>query len=292
MWNNPMHKIFWFLTLFVAAFMSPAHAREAQTCDDKTIEAVAAWAEVKGKLVSADEEQDGLIVAAACKAMPNAPGTTIAAIAFETSHVDHPHQGRSRSILQIIALVEAGKVVAANRSDIEEDASVKFSRGSYGIDTARYILSKDVRAFGVVFNSTASNGCPDGGLGNELTLWIREGKNLRVVFETPLYRWARWSDCRNTDVEFEHSCNPSGCEEWREDATMTISVEKSSSHGFADLAIIAHVNCVKVEGFLCSATGKRTVRKVVKYDGQHYRGINDNDSFWWSPLVRQKWGRK
>jgi len=51
---------------------------------------------------------------------------------------------------------------------------------------------------------------------------------------------------------------------------MTISVEKTSSHGFADLAITAHVTEVCNQDDEFSDTGKRTVRKVVKYDGQSY----------------------
>ena len=294
-----MCKTFWFLTLFVAAFMLPAHAREAQTCDDKTIEAVAAWAEVKGKLVSADEEPDGLIVAAACKAMPNAPGTTIAAIAFETDReVYNNGQSEMRIILQAITLVEAGKVVAAHRSYISENSPFNtFNSNSYRIDTARYVLSRNVRAFGVIFRTAgAFTGCYDAGFSDELSLWIREGRNLRAVFGTVLHSW------RN----FYKDSSPG---EWlSEGADITISVENTSSHGFADLAITAHVmqeDCRLDSsgvarcgggGEECSYTGKRTVRKVVKYNGQSYGDFvmhyyydeTPYDSYW-SPSVSTWW---
>jgi hypothetical protein len=265
-----MRKTFWLLTLLVVAFMSFAHADDAQTCDDETIQAIAAWAGVEGKLlisnrVSPDGEPDGLIAAAACKVMPNAPGTTIAAIAFGHYLDEHIYDGRQ---MKIIALVEAGKVVAANRSTIERDFSLNMVN-LYRIDTAPYILSKEVRAFGVA--STAADaplgwGCSTGGFaGFTLTLWIREGENLRALFGIHRDLW-RYGPCVGED--------------WEEGAyNITLAVEKTSSHGFADLAVTAHVKQTNLIDN--SEISRRTVRKVVKYDGQSYRGIDDPYGFWW-----------
>jgi len=261
MLSNLMCKTLWLLSFFAVAFTPPAHADDAQPCDSGTIEAVARWAGVKGKLVSRDE-QGGLIVAAACKAMPNAPGTMIAAIAFDTNHEGRfPDEGNK---LQIIALVEAGKVVAANRSTVIEDAVTAL--GSYRIDTARYTLSKDVRAFGVVFNSGAHGAsCSEANAERELTLWIREGERLRAIFGTNLYGWI---------IIDGEPCALEVNDVRTESARMTIAVEKTSSHGFADLSITAHVTQDDLD------TGKRTVRKVLKYDGQSY-GINMFRTFWY-----------
>ncbi|MDR1849872.1 MAG: hypothetical protein LBQ75_07520 [Zoogloeaceae bacterium] len=282
-----MHKTFWLLLLFVVAFMQPVYADAAQPCDGETIQAVAAWAGVKGKLVSAYKDPPGgLIAAAACKKMPNAPGTTIAAIAFVERVEDDGYGHDSRTLLEVIALVESGKVVAAHRATIEEDAITQVYENSYRIDTARYILSKEVRAFGVVFMSGAASGsrCADAGYGSDLTLWIREGENLRAVFETNLNGW----------VSLDGTCED--IKETRSEyAEMTISIEKTSSHGFADLAITAHVKrilCVKdssrYSSYECPDTKKRTVRTVVKYDGKSY-GINMSRTFWWPQEVHQKW---
>ena len=305
-----MCKTFGVLLLSVAVFMSSAQADDAQTCDDKTIKAVVAWAGVEEKLkpTSQDEEADDVeseaddveseaddveseaddnlepepddrIAAAACKAMPNAPGTTIAAIAFDTGLGDeyessNGYKYRMREILEVLALVEAGKVVAAHRSNNQEDATERYGSLSYRIDTARYILSKDVRAFGVVFNTAANPpGAADGWSDNRLTLWIREGKNLRAVFSTDLF-YLRGIESTVRRCETPSSKIAS--------ADMTISVEKTSSHGFADLAITAHIvkNVCDEDGD-ASKAGKHTVRKVVKYNGQSYPDP-DYDGDWWS----------
>jgi len=271
-----MHKTFWLLPLLVAAFMSSAHADEAQTCDDKTVAAIAAWAGVEGNSRDALEER---IAAAACKAMPNAPGTTIAAIAFVTGRVydDEIYRDQSRTILEVIALIEAGKVVTASSGDNIEDAITRFDSNNYRIDTARYILSKEVRAFGVVFHSAwPGPRCADGLSNNHLTLWIREGKKLRAVFGTELYHWVG------------NSCDFDQEKWWSESAEMTIAVEKTASHGFADLAITAHVCGDTYDK--CLEKPKRIVRSVVKYDGKSY-GRMPSD-FWLDSLIRKRWDRE
>jgi hypothetical protein len=267
-----MCKTLWILFLFAAATFTPsAHAENAQSCDSKTVEAVAHWAGIKGNLVSRNKQQGGLIAAAACTAMPNAPGTTIVAIAFDANP---PDVDVIKDVEQVIALVKAGKVVAANRSVIREDTSIVV--GGYRIDTARYLLSKDVRAFGVVFlNLGHKPRCADGGTGNELTLWIREGERLRAIFGASLSSWlnVEGNPCRgNVDnLRTEHT-------------EMTIAVEKTSSHGFADLALTAHVTQYFFMGggnrHAEMVVTKRTTGTVLKYDGQSY-GFDMSLKFWY-----------
>lgn len=254
------------ISLLSLKISTSAFAEDAQPCDSGTISAVAHWAGIQGNLVSWNKP-NGLIAAAACKAMPDASNTTIAALAFDTKHEGpNPEEGTK---VQVVALVEGGKVVAANRSIIEEDAATAV--GGYRIDTARYLLSPTIRAFGVVFTSDARGAsCPDANAGNELTLWVREGDSLRPVFGTNLYGWIALDD---------HSCG-SGMVGSHESADMTIAVEKTASHGFADLSITAHTTRTesKADGFVDD--GKRIKRTVVKYDGKSY-GIDMFRTFWY-----------
>lgn len=257
------------MSLLGLAVSPLALADDAQPCDNATIAAVAHWAGIKGKLVSWNEH-DGLIAAAACKAMPNSPDTTIAAVAFDTNHEGpNPNPGEGHKE-QIIALVEAGKVVAANRSTIEEDAGTAV--GSYRVDTAPYLLSKDVRAFGVVFHSDARGAsCPDANVENELTLWIREGDRLRAVFGANLDGWI--------DID-QTSCMIDATSGRTETAHMTVAMEKTASHGFADIAITAHVTRSQWKDHQEAAPVKRTSRKVLKYDGRSY-GVDMFRNFWY-----------
>jgi hypothetical protein len=265
-WMIPLLSL---LALAVAPF---AHAADDQGCGDDTVAAVARWAGVKGKLVSWDED-GGLVAAEACKAMPDAPGTTIAAIAFDTNH--EGRGGDSGSKLQVVALVEGGKVIAAERSTIEEDALTAV--GSYRIDTAPYRLSPEVRAFGVVFTSGARGpSCPDASAEGELTLWVREGKHLRAVMGTNLDGW----------VSVEGTACGAGTGDARsESAHITIAVEKTSSHGFADLSLTAHITQSQRKNGDYADTGKRVARTVLKYDGKSY-GIDMFRDFWYPTSAR------
>lgn len=265
----------WIVPLLILSALSVApvaRADDAQSCGGDTVKAVARWAGVKGKLVSWNED-GGLIAAEACKVMPTAPGTTIAAIAFDTRH-EGP-AGDSGSKLQVIALVEGGKVVAAERSTIEEDALTAV--GSYRIDTAPYRLSPEVRAFGVVFTSSARGpSCPDASADGELTLWIREGSRLHAVMGTNLDGW----------VSVEGTACSAGTSDARsESAHITVAVEKTSSHGFADLSLTAHITQTQRKNGDYADTGKRTARTVLKYDGQSY-GIDMFRNFWYPTSAR------
>lgn len=267
-----MRRFIPWLSLLALLLAPTAWAGDDQACTDGTLAAVARWAGVKGKLVSWSED-GGLIAAAACKAMPDAPGTTIAAVAFDTKHEGMGADNGSK--LQVIALVEDGKVVAASRSTIEEDALTVV--GSYRIDTAPYRLSPDVRAFGVVFSSSAPGpSCADASASDELTLWIREGDRLRAVMGTNLDGWVNveGAGCRGDTGDARS-----------ESAHITIAVEKTSSHGFADLSLTAHITQSQRKNGDYADTGKRVARTVLKYDGKSY-GIDMFRNFWYPTSAR------
>lgn len=260
-------------TLLLATCSTALWASDApQSCTPDTIAAVARWAGVHGTLVSW-KQPGGMIAAAACKAMPDSPGTTIAAIAFDTA-LEGPTRGDGNK-LQVIALVEADQVVAAHRSQIEEDATTAVGR--YRIDTARYHLSPSVRAFGTVFHSDAlGSRCPDAAADTELTLWVREGRQLRPVLGTNLRGWV---NIVGTPCILNEELNRS------EEAHLTVSVEKTRSHGFADLALTARIVQSEVHGDADEKTRQRRARTVLRYDGHSY-GHDMFRTFWYPAGLR------
>ncbi|OXI58096.1 multidrug ABC transporter ATPase [Burkholderia sp. AU27893] len=261
----------------MALVAAPAvQAANNQVCDDATVVSVAHWARIASARI-ATRDANRLVVASACKAMPNAPETTIAAVAFDSlPKSKNPDENNK---LQVIALVEGGKVVAAEKSVIQEDAAIQIGENSYRIDTAPYRLSPDVRAFGVVFSSTAHGpSCPDAYMENELTLWIREGARIRPVFGTNLNGWVATTGT---------ACGPDTSDLRSESARMTIAVEKTSHNGFADLSITAHVMNAESNDDKQPDAGKRTVRTIVKYDGKSY-GSDMYRDFWYSPASKKR----
>lgn len=55
-----------------------------------------------------------------------------------------------------------------------------------------------------------------------------------------------------------------------ESAHMTIAVEGTSSHGFADLSLTARITKTQRKDNAYSDTGKRTARTVVRHDCKSY----------------------
>ncbi|RQU95821.1 multidrug ABC transporter ATPase [Burkholderia cenocepacia] len=269
-------RILRFAPLLALAAAPFAHAADSLPCSDETVTAIARWAGIASARI-ATRDADRLVVASSCKAMPNAPQTTIAAVAFDSlPKSKNPDESDK---LQVVALVEGGKVVAADRSVVEEDAATEIGESSYRIDTAPYRLSPDVRAFGVVFTSSARGpSCVDAYPENDLTLWIRDGARLRPVFGTNLHGWVATTGT---------ACGPDTSDLRSESAHMTIAVEKTSHNGFADLSITAHVTDMESDDDNGSATGKRTVRTIVKYDGKSY-GIDMFRDFWYSPASKKR----
>ncbi|MGN7980248.1 multidrug ABC transporter ATPase [Burkholderia sp. 22313] len=269
-------RILRFAPLLALAAAPVVQAADNQPCDDATVTAVARWAGIASARI-ATRDADRLVIASACKVMPNAPQTTIAAVAFDSLPKSKNPDDSNK--LQVIALVEGGKVVTAERSVVEEDAATEIGENSYRIDTAPYRLSPDVRAFGVVFTSSARGpSCPDADASEELTLWVREGNRIRPVFGTNLYGWV--------SVEGE-ACGPGVGDARSEEARMTIAVEKTSSHGFADLSITAHITKTQRKDGDYSDTGKRTARTIAHYDGKSY-GIDMFRNFWYSPAAMKR----
>ncbi|MCA8253614.1 multidrug ABC transporter ATPase [Burkholderia sp. AU31624] len=265
-----------FVPLLALAAAPFAHADDSQSCNDETITAIARWAGIASARI-ATRDTNRLVVASACKVMPNAPETTIAAVAFDS--LPKSKNPDESSKLQVVALVEGGTVVAAERSVIQEDAAIQIGENSYRIDTAPYRLSPDVRAFGVVFSSTAHGpSCPDAYMENELTLWIREGARIRPVFGTNLNGWVATTGT---------ACGPDTSDLRSESARMTIAVEKTSHNGFADLSITAHVMNAESNDDKQPDAGKRTVRTIVKYDGKSY-GSDMYRDFWYSPASKKR----
>ncbi|VWB06975.1 multidrug ABC transporter ATPase [Burkholderia lata] len=269
-------KVTRFAPLLALVAAPAVQAADSQVCGDDTVTAVARWAGIASARI-ATRDANRLVVASACKVMPNAPETTIAAVAFDSlPKSKNPDESNK---LQVVALVEGGKVVAAEKSVVEEDAATEIGENSYRIDTAPYRLSPDVRAFGVVFTSSARGAsCPDADASEELTLWVREGNRIRPVFGTNLYGWV--------SVEGE-ACGPGVGDASSEEARMTIAIEKASSHGFADLSITAHITKTQRKDGNYSDTGKRTARTIVHYDGKTY-GIDMFRNFWYSPAAMKR----
>jgi ankyrin repeat protein len=205
-------------------------------------------------------ENGGIIVSGVCKHWPNDNAKIIAAFAFDAG-VEYEKQ-------LLVTLVDTTKsqIIAAYKSTIAEDAATEVSSYSLKLDTARYILSKSTRAFGLRTNTSKDRCTYDGGYGDELTLFVVDGERIRPVLDLTMSQW-----------EYGRGNRCSGFSEVsRKEANLFISVEPTVSNGFADLLITAK-----------GGDDKTPLRAKIYYDGTHYGLESWQKAFnqWWDAIV-------
>ena len=128
------------------------------------------------------------------------------------------------------------------------------------IDTARYRLTPDVRAFGLRSKfSHSSHAIPYEK--TDLALYVREGNELRPVLEGLVVA--------KSNGEFMNDC-----EGYTKTIRRTVEIGPSSHHGLADLIVTTNGNKMKntQSGKECLSKTTRLKQKQITltYDGQQY----------------------
>lgn len=196
-----------------------------------------------------------------CKAMPWLPGKTIVAFArykrplFAGEKMD---TGDGYYDLDVVVFDEK-KDRIAHRLVLKDALSSDAERlEGLGVDTARYNLARNVRAFGIGVRNTHLGGTNS----ERYTLYLfalRDGKLVELT--GPLGLGFSASTRSNTE-----------CVEYRE-RQRSIVIAKTSSHGYADLVVneksIEPEMTMTPDG--CKEVGKLArQRYVLKFDGSRY----------------------
>lgn len=173
-------------------------------------------------------ENGGLIVAGICKPWPKNKSRVIAAFAYNA--------GIETEKSLVIAVIDtrANQVVAAYKSAIQEDAALKVGENSLRIDTARYDMAPGIRAFGVDITNSYHQGCVDGGLDTERTLYVPEHKNLRPVLKINAISYWRYVQGGNPD------CGASkDVAVIVENVDLTLEMGNATTNGYRDIVVRA-----------------------------------------------------
>jgi hypothetical protein len=218
---------------------------------------------------------EDVLADAAFKTWPYKENLAIAVFAYSSGLYE---EDPSENIF--VALIDdtSKSVISGARSTILEDGLIEVGRGSLKIDTARYQLSEDIRAFGIRFDSIAHWGsCVGGNFDDELTLFYPDDQVLRPVLS--LYMKVRRAFTGCIDMATGHD---SGEGEYAE---LSIAVEKSVSHGFHDLKVVAHVMPYSDREEEEPAEEKELAKPstesyLLKYDGSRYVHSDKNPPWW------------
>ncbi len=205
------------------------------------------------------KDNGGVIVSSACKQWSFKKNLVITAFAYDSGNEDQ------KDLYVSIIDKNNRHIIHSLKSTINEDSTVAVGPFSLKLDTAKYQLTDDLRAFGLRFYSSALGpSCGSGYQNDELTLYIPDGEYLRPVLtlNTAVQRWLKGCPAETRDSSVE-------------EATLTISVANTSSHGFHDLIVTAKIiaSSPNIE------PKNRTENYIFHYDGHSYLGELQRP--WW-----------
>ncbi|MDI1260458.1 hypothetical protein [Aquabacterium sp.] len=236
---------------------SPSWAREAPGCDVPTV------ARVLEKRLAIAVASPGVV----CKIHPENKQWAIVALFHYLKMEDGTEVGDQKGLA--VAVVDTRRAIIKQlyQETVELNPGIRITDTSLSIDTARYDLAPDVRAFGVRMDIGHSPKCADGGTSRYLTLLVPDGLGLRPVLKRqPLRVWtvAKWNLTDNIDA-----CSIDTVTE----ADLILTLGPSSSHGWRDLNVTARIQS---RGPGQQDNGQRPSRKktvtTLHYDGERYPG--------------------
>jgi hypothetical protein len=233
-----------FLVVALLALPVLAHAG----CEDR----MATWAQAlhPGRPITAADS--------ACKVWPADTALTLAVLAFKQKSADQDEATYDVDVL--VANSDTGEVLAHlyRTAALSEDA---ITIESVGLDTARYQLAPDTRAFGVrVAHAGGSRADPFSDL--VLDLYVVQGHTLKRVLG-------------NLETHHENG-------EWDENCAGTfatidrvISIDPTQVHGYASLRVSQKSvsSDAKMSGDKCVSRDMPPVRAdfTLPYDGTQYK---------------------
>ncbi len=178
---------------------------------------------------------------------------------FKPDFLDANNDGGNVDLdLSLIHSSSSKRLATYRKTDAYYSGAVAY--GGLSIDTARYKLTPDSRAFGIrsgfehrssvsPYNKT------------ELALYLREGDTLRPVLEGLVISTSRG--------EWDGQCAGEG-----ELTQRTLNISNTIHNGFADLVVNSSVTVIKnfMVGEECKdASSKlKATRVTLKYDGRQY----------------------
>lgn len=193
----------------------------------------------------------------ACKVWPAYPGLTISA---STRFEPGTTEALGTHDLDVSVLQDGQPTPIATYHQAAAFVMDGVHLKDLTLDTARYKLAPELRAFGV--RATLANGSRLNPVEeHQLSLYVKEGETLRPVLrQLVVYEYGgEWDD---------------NCAGQRFEISRTVDIAKTSSYGYADLIVKTQEKGTTsvVEGDTCEdkTTVRQPVLTTLRYDGKTY----------------------
>lgn len=198
----------------------------------------------------------GDLADAHCKPWPGSKRLA-AAMAFERG------QYPDRNWTVVLALLDGKtlRVQHSRRFEVEEDALNRIGPGSLRLDTANYALAPGIRALGLRYDNFGPGpSAADGSQGDELILFVPEGRSLRPVLGTAMARSRAITGCLR-------SCPDAIVET----ASFTLAIGPRGPSGWNDLHVTATVERDGPEDDKTIDRTPKRLQQVYRYEGRQYK---------------------
>ncbi len=195
-----------------------------------------------------------------CKVWPAYDDQTIVATStFKPDSADANNDGGNVDLeLSLIRSSSSKRLANYLKKDAYYSDAVAYE--GLSIDTARYKLAPESRAFGIR-SSFEHSSSVNPYHKTELALYLKEGDTLRPVLEGLIISTSRG--------EWDGNCAGEG-----ERTQRTVDIGNTTHNGFADLVVSSTVTVTKNfrVGEECNDTSRKlkTTRVTLEYDGKHY----------------------
>ncbi len=214
------------------------------------------------------------LVASACKKTTKGNENTIVALALNNGKESDMNSSEQQKDL-VLALVnsDATNVIGTHKSVIEEDASLVIGSGSLKIDTARYDLTSEIRAFGVNFSSSfsPSNCAHDGWTGDSKNLYIFDGSKIKKVLGGSsgllLSSSGYVKELDRCGDKYQRMLDK-GYKDVIENFSTSISVGNGTTNGFKDL-ILTSSSTYDIDGEK-SKSKRKALTVTLYFNGNEY----------------------
>jgi hypothetical protein len=209
----------------------------------------------------------GVLVADACKVWPKDNTITLLAIAYLAKPDD---------VLNLaVAMIDNSnsKVIASYKDVLGKQAAMHLGRNSLNIDTARYDVTRGIRAFGVDITRGNIADCGASGQGRVRNLYVLEGNEIRPILED--FYLSSWRFVSGGDpgcISRENVLKAS--EPVIETIVLKIAIDKSVTNDYFDLSIFSMSSINNG-----SQSNREPFQYELKYDGKKYPVNEMNKAF-------------
>lgn len=226
-----------------------AYANTNQQCSEAYIQAL--------KIDAASlDVGDHDFYSVACKALPNNEKRILSSYIIKSDT-------KSDYWLWRVAIFDSltGIVSSGYTDYIYEDASTRVGSSSIWLDTARYYVNENNRAFGVRLDIGYGPHCAQGGRTSFLTLFLADKNVIKPILNslpTSLWTLREGDTCSHSEYVLEEG------KSW-------LQMQPSQTNGFNDIKVVTSTKFIKYfPDYSKEIINSRKLYKTLKFDGKVY----------------------